>query len=162
MKSGGSVETSITKVVVQGPARAGKTSVKCLILSQPYESNISTGCVESPQIAIGEFSMSQYGQLNECHWELVNDEKMIEKFANEVRSLIENHDVNNTYESEDIDYPVPTQQPPLVMDTTAIAKKPKVFISKQKSKLPTNGNMASPQVSLEPLIQLPKVNDSAT
>ena len=54
----GSVFTSITKVVVQGPARAGKTSVKCLILSQPYESNISTGCVESPQIAIGEFSES--------------------------------------------------------------------------------------------------------
>ena len=162
MKAGGSVETSITKVVVQGPARAGKTSVKCLILSQPYESNISTGCVESPQIAIGEFSMSHYGQLNECHWELVNDEKMIEKFAIEVRSLIENHDVNNTYEGEDIDYPVPTQQPPLVMDTTAIAKKRKVFISKQKSKLPTNGNMASPQVSLEPPVQLPKVNDSAT
>ena len=79
---------------------------------------------------------------------------MIEKFANEVRSLIENHDINNTYEGEDIDYPVPTQQPPLVIDTTAIAKKPKVFISKQKSTLPTNGNMASPQVSLEPLVQL--------
>ena len=106
--------------------------------------------------------MSQYGQLNESHWELVNDEKMIEKFANEVRSLIENHDVNNTYEGENIVYPVPTQQPPLVMDTTAIAKKPKVFISKQKSKLPTNVNMASPQVSLEPPVQLPKVNDSAT
>ena len=75
IKAGGSVETSITKVVVQGPARSSKTSVKCLILSQPYESNISTGCVEFPQIAIGEFSMSQYGQLNECHWELVNDEK---------------------------------------------------------------------------------------
>ena len=107
MKSGGSVKTSITKVVVQGPARAGKTSVKCLILSQPYESNISTGCVESPQIAIGEFSMSQYGQLNECHWELVDDEKMIKKFANEVRSLIESQSINN--ECEDIDYPVPTQ-----------------------------------------------------
>ena len=159
MKAGGSVETSITKVVVQGPARSGKTSVKCLILSQPYESNISTGCVESPQIAIGEFSMSQYGQLNEYHWELVNDKKMIEKFANEVRSLIENQDIYNEY--EDVDYPVPTQQLPLGTGT-AIAKKPKVFISKPESKLPSNGNMASPQVSLEPLVQLPKINDDAT
>ena len=159
MKSGGSVETSITKVVVQGPARAGKTSVKCLILSQPYESNISTGCVESPQIAIGEFSMSQYGQLNECHWELVNDEKMIEKFANEVRSLIENQYINNDY--EDVDYPVPTHQLPLGTGT-AIAKKPKVFISKPESKLPISGNMASSQVSFEPPVQLPKINDDAT
>ena len=156
MKSGGSVETSITKVVVQGPARAGKTSVKCLILSQPYESNISTGCVESPQIAIGEFSLSQYGQLNECHWELVNDEKMIEKFANEVRSLIESEDIKNEY-----DYSVPTQQPPLHSDIT-IAKKSNVTLRKQESKLPTSGNIASPQVLLEPSVQLQKVNDCAT
>ena len=156
MKSGGSVKTSITKVVVQGPARAGKTSVKCLILSQPYESNISTGCVESPQIAIGEFSLSQYGQLNECHWELVNDEKMIEKLAIKVRSLIESEHIKNEY-----DYSVPTQQPPLHTDTT-IAKKSNVTIRKQESKLPTSGNIASPQVLLEPSVQLPKVNDCAT
>ena len=159
MKAGGSVETNITKVVVQGPAGAGKTSVKCLILSQPYESNISTGCVESPQIAIGEFSMSQYGQLNECHWELVNEEKMIEKFANEVRSLIESQNINN--ECENVDYPVPTQQPLLHTDAT-VARKSNVIISKQESKLPTSGKTASPQMSLELPVQLPKVNDSAT
>ena len=62
---------------------------------------------------------------------------MIEKFANEVRSLIENQNINNDY--EDVDYPVPTQQLPLGTGT-AIAKKPKVFISKPESKLP---NMAS-------------------
>ena len=158
MKSGGSVETSITKVVVQGPARCGKTSVKCLILSQPYENNISTGCVESPQIAIGEFSMSQYGQLNECHWELVDEEKMIEKFSNEIRSLIESEHINNEY-----DYPVPTQQPPLVTDT-AVAEKSKVIVNKPEFKPPTttNSNTAFPQMSLEPPVQLPKVNDSAT
>ena len=145
MKASGSVKTSITKAVVQGPARAGKTSVKCLILSHPYESNISTGCVESPQIAIGEFIMSQYGQLNEYHWELVNDEKMIEKFAKEVRSLLESQDINNEY--EDIDY---------------TAKNSKVTISKPKSKHPNSSNTAPPQISLEPPVQLPNVNDSAT
>ena len=161
MKAGGSVETSITKVVVQGPARAGKTSVKCLILSQPYESNVSTGCVESPQIAIGEFSMSHYGQLNECHWELVNDEKMIEKFANEVRSLIESQDINKIYEDEDADYPVQTQQPPFGT-ATAIAKKSKVIITKPEYKLPNSSNTSSYRISLEPPIELPKVKYSAT
>ena len=161
MKASGSVETSITKVVVQGPARAGKTSVKCQILSQLYESNNSTGCVESPQIAIGEFSMSQYGQLNEYHWELVNDEKMIEKFANEVRSLIESQDINKVYEGKDVDYSVPTQKSPLGT-ATAIAKKSKVTISKPESKLPNSSNTASSQISLEPPVQLPKINDSAT
>ena len=161
MKSGGSVETSITKVVVQGPARSGKTSVKCLILSQRYESNISTGCVEPPQIAIGEFSMSQYGQLNECHWELVNDEKMIEKFANEVRSLIESEDINKIYEDEDVDCPVLTQQPPFGT-ATAIAKKSKVIITKPEYKLPYSSNTSSYQISLEPPIELPKVKYSAT
>ena len=161
MKSGGSVETSITKAVIQGPARAGKTSVKCLILSQPYESNISTGCVESPQIAIGEFSMSQYGQVNEYHWELVNDEKMIEKFANEVRSLIESQDVNKMCEGKDADYSVQTQKSPLG-SATAITKKSKVIISKPKSKHPNSSNTASPQMSLEPPVQGPNVNDSAT
>ena len=161
MKSGGSVETSITKVVIQGPARSGKTSVKCLILSQPYESNISTGCVESPQIAIGEFSMSQYGQLNEYHWELVDDEKMIDKFANEVRSLIESQDVNKMCEGKDADYSVQTQKSPLGT-ATAITKKSKVIISKPKSKYPTSSNTASAQMSLEPPVQGPNVNDSAT
>ena len=158
MKSGGSVETSITKVVVQGPARAGKTSVKCLILSQPYESNISTGCVESPQIAIGEFSMSQYGQLNECHWELVNDEKMIEKFAIEIRSLVEEVDVRD--ELPDL----PEVQQKSVPGTSA--KKPNSKTSKPMSKFSEGGTskVAVEHKSLMPVsFQLaPKINDSAT
>ena len=60
-----SIKTRITIAVIQGSARAGKTSVKCLILSKPYTSNISTGCIESPQIAVGEFSMSRYGQQSD-------------------------------------------------------------------------------------------------
>ena len=159
----GSVFTSIIKVVVQGPARSGKTSVKCLILSQPYESNISTGCVESPQIAIGEFSMSQYGQLNEYHWELVNDKKMIEKFANEIRSLIKEHDFKNS--KEDVVYPMV----PLKPDTGSVTTKmPAVSANNIASTFPISGKTSiatvgvSCPVSLEPPVHLPKVNDSAT
>ena len=159
----GSVDTSIIKVVVQGPARSGKTSVKCLILSQPYESNISTGCVESPQIAIGEFSMSQYGQLNECHWELVDNEKMIEKFANEVRSLIEDQDLKNS--KEDVVYPMVPLKPVTGSMTT---KMPAVSSNKAVPIFPISGKTSTATVgvshpmSLEPPAQLPKVNDSAT
>ena len=156
----GSVETSITKAVVQGPARAGKTSVKCLILSHPYESNISTGCVESPQIAIGEFSMSQYGQLNEYHWELVNDEKMIEKFANEVRSLIEEKE-NST---EDSDYTPALPLMPHLHSVTGNVKKPIFNMKEMTSKIPVNAHATiepSHCVSLEPPLQLPKPNDNA-
>ena len=84
----GSIETRITKAVIQGPARAGKTSVKCLILSKPYTSNVSTGCIESPQIAVGEFSMSRHGRQNEYHWELVDHETMVKKFVSEIRDLL--------------------------------------------------------------------------
>ena len=88
LKKSGSIKTRITKAVIQGPARAGKTSVKCLILSKPYTSNISTGCIESPQIAVGEFSMSRYDQQSEYHWELVDHEIMVKKFVSEIRDLL--------------------------------------------------------------------------
>ena len=149
----GSVETSITKAVFQGPARADKTSVKCLILSHPYESNNSTGFVESPQIAIGEFSMSQYGQLKEYHWELVNDEKMIEKFANEVRSLIV--DQENSIEDSAL---------PLMPHLHGDVNTPIFNMKKMTSNIPVNAYNtfeASPHVSLETPVQLPKANDSA-
>ena len=48
LKRSGSVKTRISKAIVQGPARAGKTSVTCLILAQKYTSNKSTNCIESP------------------------------------------------------------------------------------------------------------------
>ena len=61
---------------MQGPARVGKTSVKCLVLSQPYDKNnsTSTGVAERPQVAVatehlqeavGDFSMQTYGQNEE-------------------------------------------------------------------------------------------------
>ena len=87
----GSVKARISKAVVQGPARTGKTSVKCLVLRQPYASNESTSAIESPKIAVntGEFSVACHGKLDDdVHWELVDSERMVRKFASEIRSLI--------------------------------------------------------------------------
>ena len=61
----GKVKAKVSKVLVQGPARVGKTSVKCLILSKLYNSIVSTGIAERPQVAVGDFSMEQFGQSRE-------------------------------------------------------------------------------------------------
>ena len=87
----GSVKARISKAIVQGPARAGKTSVKCLVLRQRYSCNKSTSAIESPQIAVntGEFCVAHFGKLDDgVHWELVDSERMVRKFASEIRSLI--------------------------------------------------------------------------
>ena len=113
LNKSGTVKTRISKAIVQGPARAGKTSVKSLILSQPYKSKVSTGCCESPDIAVG--SVSRYGrQEDEYHWELVDSEAMIEKFACEIRDLMSQqkteNDVESSHNSKEIkDLPVDDQ-----------------------------------------------------
>ena len=87
----GSVKARISKAIVQGPARAGKTSVKCLVLRQRYVSNESTSAIESPQIAVytGEFSVTRFGKSDDgVHWELVDSKRMVRKFVSEIRSLI--------------------------------------------------------------------------
>ena len=82
----GSVKARISKAIVQGPARAGKTSVKCLVLHQRYASNESTSAFESPQIAV---NITCHVKLDgEVHWELVDTERMVRKFASEMKSLI--------------------------------------------------------------------------
>ena len=111
--------------------------------------------------------MSQYGQLNECHWELVDDEKMIEKFANEVRSLIREEVTNN--ESEDLDHPAPASVPApksIVHKVTVFTKK--LFIKKRRAeaRIPVSTSSqsdieASRSLDL-PFVQSPNVNDSAT
>ena len=109
--------------------------------------------------------MSQYGQLNECHWELVNDEKMIEKFANEVRSLIQEEDANN--EIKGLDHPAPASVPApksIVHKVTAFTKK--LFIRKRRAeaRIPVSTSSQSDvEASLHsPFVQSPNVNDSAT
>ena len=57
IEKGGFVEARISKVLVQGPAQVGKTSVKCLLLSQVYDKDkpYSTGIAERPLIAFQNF-----------------------------------------------------------------------------------------------------------
>ena len=85
IKKGGVVEARISKVLIQGPARVGKTSVKCLILSQVYDKSNSTGIAERPQIAF-----QQFGRNKEMKWELVNNDNIVEMFANEIEDIMNN------------------------------------------------------------------------
>ena len=88
IKNGGFVEATISKVLVQGPARVGKTSVKCLILSQLYDKDkpYSTGIAEHPHIAV----FQHFGK-NKGKWELINDENIIQMFAKEIKYIKENN-----------------------------------------------------------------------
>ena len=83
----GFVESHITKAVVQGPARAGKTSLKSLILSLPYK-ELSTPCIEAPKIGSGTFSVSRFGKgESEKCWTYVNNQDMEEKILAELRMV---------------------------------------------------------------------------
>ena len=97
LSKSGAVKTRISKAIVQGPARAGKTSVKSLILSQPYKSKVSTGCCESPDIAVSCYCRE--GDEVQIHWEFVDNEAMVEKFASEIRDLMSQPKKENTVES---------------------------------------------------------------
>ena len=69
-------------------------------MSQSYKSKVSTGCCESPEIAV-----ICYGrQEDKCHWEVVDSEAMIEKFASEIRDQMsqpkKENDVESSYSTE--------------------------------------------------------------
>ena len=99
IKKGGSVKASVSKVLVQGPARVGKTSTKCLVLGHPYKSIVSTGAVERPQVAVGDFSITQFGQASENTWELVNDDRTIEMF--DIKALLLEDDDSSKKQSDE-------------------------------------------------------------
>ena len=110
----GKVKANVSKVLVQGPARVGKTSVKCLILSQPYDkkNSTSTGVAERPQVAVsterpqeavGDISMQIYGQNEEKKWKLVSDKNIVEMFANDIRSLLKENDQSSRTKSDEHD-----------------------------------------------------------
>ena len=84
----GIVESHITKAVVQGPARAGKTSLKSLILSLPYK-ELSTPCIEAPKTASGKtVSVRRFGKgESEKCWTYVNNQDMEEKILAELRMV---------------------------------------------------------------------------
>ena len=120
IKKGGVVRAKLSKVLVQGPARVGKTCVKCLVLSQRYDENtVSTGVIERPhiamrhsEVAVGDFSAQKFGKNKEKRWELVRDDKndkIVVLFANYIKSKMKDdqgeenaksQDANNTNEAQ--------------------------------------------------------------
>ena len=66
----GLVESFVTKAVVQGEARVGKTSLKCLLVSKRYTDDRSTSCIESPCVAVRCF-----GHTGK-YWEEIDEEEM--------------------------------------------------------------------------------------
>ena len=81
----GFVQSHITKAVIQGAARSGKTSLKSLILSLPYK-ELSTPCIQAPDIAVGTLSVDRFGKSGKC-WICVNNEDMEEKLLAELRMI---------------------------------------------------------------------------
>ena len=81
----GFVQSHITKAVIQGAARAGKTSLKSLILSLPYK-ELSTPCIQAPDIAVGTLSVNRFGEgkSGKC-WTYVNNRDMEEQILAELR-----------------------------------------------------------------------------
>ena len=61
----GSVKTLITKVIIQGEGRVGKTCLKCLLVSEKYVDKSSTGCTEAPIVALYGHSGSSWEQVDE-------------------------------------------------------------------------------------------------
>ena len=70
--------------------------MKCLVLAQPYNSTVSTGTAERPQVAVGDFSITQFGHdhSSKNNWVLVNNENTVELFANDIKSLMHEIDLS--------------------------------------------------------------------
>lgn len=78
---------SVSTAFIQGEARVGKTCLKSLILSLPYD-EVSTSCIEAPCIAFGNFSVDHYGHIDGKGWKLVTDDEMDEKIIAELQEYV--------------------------------------------------------------------------
>ena len=75
----GYVATNICKVIIQGPARVGKTSIKSMLTHHPY-SELSTNCMEAPLIAVG--NVNRYiGTYDGMHWEFIDEDEMLNRLV---------------------------------------------------------------------------------
>ena len=77
---------NVSTAIVQGEARVGKTCLKSLILSLPYDS-ISTPVIEAPFVAFGNFFIDCYGSCStkgKC-WTPVSDDEMDDKVVAELQ-----------------------------------------------------------------------------
>ena len=81
------MQYSVSTAIVQGEARVGKTCLKSLILSLPYES-VSTSCIEAPHIAYGSFSINRYGSDDGKVWTLVTDDEIDEKVIAQLQDFM--------------------------------------------------------------------------
>ena len=88
----------VSTAIVQGEARVGKTCLKSLILSLPYN-EVSTSCIEAPRIAYGNFSIDHYAGTDGKGWKLVTDDEMDDKIIAElqdrVRAVPKNEEILN-------------------------------------------------------------------
>ena len=87
----------VSTAIVQGEARVGKTCLKSLILSLPYD-EVSTSFIEAPRIAYyGNFSIDHYAGTVGKGWKLVTDDKMDDKIIAElqdrVRAVAKNEEI---------------------------------------------------------------------
>ena len=94
----GFVQSHITKAVIQGAARAGKTSLKSLILSLPYK-ELSTPCIEAPDIAVGTLSVNRFGKSGKC-WTCVNNQDMEENILAELQMIALKEEPSSTISSK--------------------------------------------------------------
>ena len=78
IKESGSLTYSVSTAIVQGEAQIGKTCLKSLIMSLPYE-EVSTSVIEAPCIAY------RYASTGGKCWKLVNDDEMDQKIIAEIQ-----------------------------------------------------------------------------
>ena len=92
----GTLTYSVSMAFIQGEAQVGKTCLKSLIMSLPYD-DVSTSCIEAPVIA---FSVDHYGHTDGKGWKLVTDDEMDKKIIAEIqkRAL---EDTNSTSTESD-------------------------------------------------------------
>ena len=95
----GTLTYSVSTAFIQGEARVGKTCLKSLILSLPYD-EVSTSCIEAPCIAFGNFSVDHYGHTDGKGWKLVTDGEMDDKIIAELQEYVA---LGNIPASEDDD-----------------------------------------------------------
>lgn len=83
----GFVTYSVSSVYIQGEAQSGKTSLKSLILSLPYD-ELNSSSISMLQVPLGSFSIDRYGSTDGKVWTPITD---IEVDINETKESLENH-----------------------------------------------------------------------
>ena len=106
----GSLTYYVTTAIVQGEARVGKTCLKSLILSLPYD-KVSTSCIEAPCIACyGNFSVEHYASSDSIGWKLVNDDEMDKKIIAEIQERAKEHTVSPKKENPPKNEAIPNEE----------------------------------------------------